>query len=161
MYLVLVLLLAGDAGPMRCGDDLVQPGATVLDVQSRCGAPDLRERISGADQPLEEIWIYLRPESGEQKLLHFNGVTLAAIRNAGSGKRPTMQTGTLSCGETVIKSGSTKLEVTRYCGEPEATRRVSTPGEPVREVWLYRRDARTVELEFAGVELRSVKRHAN
>lgn len=158
MSLILLLFLGANAGPMRCGDVLVAPGATTLDVVSKCGEPDLRERVSGADQPVQETWIYADADIGAQKLLHFEGVTLAGIANAGSGKWSRDQTGTFRCGDVAIQPGDTKLDVRKSCGEPGAARRVSLRDEALREVWLYERDQGVVELEFEGVELRRVER---
>jgi len=157
MYFLLMLLLGTQTGPMRCGDLLIAPGATTLEVVAKCGEPDLRERVSGADMPLEEIWIYVNPSAGTQKLLHFSGVKLVQIANAGSATWTHEQMATFRCGDKALRAGNTKLDVRKACGAPEMVERVSSSAERSREIWLYLRDGRTVTMEFAGVELQRVE----
>ena len=156
MYLLLMFLLGADAGPFRCGNLLVAPGATTLEVLSKCGEPDFRERISGDDDALEEVWIYENAAEGSQKLLHFTGVTLARIRNAGSGTRSRDNTGVFRCGNHVLVPGATKLDVRKKCGEPAAMDRTSSSEETLRETWLYQRGETFIELEYEGVELQRI-----
>lgn len=150
-----LLLLASPAGPMRCDNLLVTPGATTLEVRSKCGEPDWQERVSGADQPLEETWIYARSDSGEQKLLHFKGVRLESLQNAGVAPARGGTGGLHRCAEGVLRVGNTKLDVQRACGQPDETRRISGENEKRRESWLYATDGLIVELQFEGVELQS------
>lgn len=151
-FLLAILFLGADVSSMRCGDLLVLPGASKLDVVSRCGEPDWRERISGADDALEEVWIYDLPEKNAQKLLHFEGVTLASIRDAGA----TPGNGAIRCGDVLMQAGVSKLTVRKQCGKPAIVEAVSGDEAGAREVWLYDRDDVTVEFHFAGVELERV-----
>lgn len=123
---------------------------------SKCGEPDFRERISGDDDALEEVWIYEDATEGSQKLLHFTGVTLARIRNAGSGTWSRVKTGVFRCGNHVVAPGATKLDVRKKCGEPAAMDRISASNGTLREAWLYQRGGTFVEIEFEGVELRRI-----
>lgn len=160
MSALVLLLLAAHSGPMRCDDLLVAPGATTLEVRSKCGEPDWQERVSGADQPLEETWIYSRPGSGEQKLLHFKGARLASLQNAGVTSARDEASGLYRCRDGVLRTGNTKLDVRKACGQPDETRRVSGENETRRDSWLYMVDGQVVELQFAGVELQAVKRQS-
>lgn len=157
MITLALLLLATYSGPMRCGDLLVAPGTTTLEVRSKCGDPDWQERVSGDDQPLEETWIYSRPGSGEQKLLHFKGARLESLRNAGVASAPADASGLYRCRDGVLQTGSTKLDVRTACGQPDETRRISGENETRRESWLYMIDGKAIELQFAGVELQAVR----
>lgn len=158
MSIFVLLLLATHSGPMRCDDLLVAPGATTLEVRAKCGEPDWQERVSGADQPLEETWIYWHPGSGEQKLLHFKGARLESLQNAGVSSAPGGAPGLYRCRDGVLQPGNTKLDVRKACGQPDETRRVSGENETRRDRWLYVIDGQVVELQFVGVELQEVKR---
>lgn len=153
--LLLSLLLIGpDVSAMRCGNLLVQPGANKLEVTSRCGEPHYRERVSGSDASSEEVWIYDRPQRNEQKLLHFKGVTLAAIVDAAVLERHAGES--LRCDGRLMHAGVTKLTVTKHCGKPDLVERTSGEEQVSREVWMYDRGDVIAELHFTGVELARV-----
>ena len=159
MYaLLLSLLLGGETPAMRCGDLLVVPGANMLEVLARCGAPAWRERISAADEPVREAWIYEWPQNGAQKLLYFEGVTLARIHSADLVGATTAGSEGLRCGNALIRPGDTKLSVKRRCGEPALAETVSGEAGVQREVWLYAHGDGSMELHFNEVRLERIER---
>lgn len=159
MTIMLALMLSGDAASaMRCDGQLVRPGATKLEVLSKCGEPALRERVSGENEPSREAWIYANEQAGSQRILYFDGVDLSEIR---SGVSPGWKPGSadlLRCGNDIIAPGATKLDVRERCGEPALTEQISGSDEQRREAWLYRRQDSTVKLQFEGVRLVEVTR---
>lgn len=154
---ILLLLLGLETSAMRCADVLVTSGASKLDVLTQCGEPDFRERISGANQPSEEIWIYADTGRNVQRLLHFAGVELVSIRNTSTNRRREPH-GAFRCGDELVLPGATKLEVRNKCGEPAIVEQTSGDDETRWEIWLYSRQSnrQTVRLEFAGVELQQI-----
>lgn len=159
MHLLLIMMLfAADSGSFRCGTQLVTPGASKLEVISRCGEPAWRERVSGANESSREVWIYPSPGSGSQKLLHFDGVSLIAIQDARVGASRQGGTDSHRCGNALIRLGETKPEVKRQCGEPVLVEEVSGADGVKQEVWLYAQGDTAVALHFAGVQLERIER---
>lgn len=155
---LMLLLLGSDAIAMRCDNSLVAAGANKLEVLSNCGEPDYRERVSGANDPGEEVWIYADPDSGAQSLLHFVGVDLKRVQKAGVSQWNRERTGAFRCNEQLITVGATKLDVRKQCGDPAIVEQVSGSDETRREVWLYQQpDQLVTQLEFEGVELVGVR----
>jgi len=80
--LCLCLVGAGGAyaaGSMRCGTKLVILSDTKLDVLDKCGEPNFKEIVSGADERRVEQWIY-RPGGGQfDRVLTFRGIDLVDI----------------------------------------------------------------------------------
>lgn len=158
MTSVLMLMLLGtDAIAMRCDNSLVAAGANKLEVLSKCGEPDYRERVSGANNPGEEVWIYSDPDGGAQSLLHFVGVDLKRVQKTGVSQWARERTGAFRCNEQLITVGATKLDVRTQCGEPAIVEQVSGSDDVLREIWLYQQpDQLVTQLEFEGVALVSV-----
>jgi hypothetical protein len=90
----------GHAAAMYCGNDLIQEGATKLDVISKCGEPTLKEVASantvGVDRrtayrestSVVEVWHYNCGEGRFNKSVYFDGdklVTIKASTTRGSG----------------------------------------------------------------------------
>lgn len=68
------------AGSMRCGTALVKNGDTKPQVARKCGEPDFREFISGADEPSVEQWYYERGQGQFPRVLTFRGITLIDVQ---------------------------------------------------------------------------------
>ncbi len=64
---------------MRCGTHLVLAGDTKLEVLRHCGEPDLREVVSGADEPKVEQWYYERGSRQFPRVLTFRGFELVRL----------------------------------------------------------------------------------
>lgn len=79
LLLGLVLPVAAGADNMRCGTHLVRSGDTKLEVLRHCGDPDLREIVSGADEPKVEQWYYERGSRQFPRVLTFRGFELVRI----------------------------------------------------------------------------------
>lgn len=60
------------ASSLRCGNDLVSPGATTVEVLIKCGEPTYR---------LENRWYYDRGPTNFLKELHFVGGKLSKVEN--------------------------------------------------------------------------------
>lgn len=67
----------GSADTLRCGNQLIAPGATKLDVREHCGEPGLTERVSGSDESRKEIWLYRQVDATAK--LEFDGVRLVTV----------------------------------------------------------------------------------
>lgn len=78
---LLCAILPGTVGAdnMRCGTHLVRSGDTKLEVLRHCGEPDLREVVSGADEPKTEQWYYERGSRQFPRVLTFRGFELIRI----------------------------------------------------------------------------------
>lgn len=82
---VLVLLwcslvpVAAAGDNMRCGTHLVRSGDTKFEVLRRCGEPELKEIVSGADEPRVEQWYYDRGARQFPRVLTFRGLELVRI----------------------------------------------------------------------------------
>lgn len=151
---LLLLLLGTDAVAMRCDNSLIASGATKLEVLSKCGEPDYRERVSGAHERSEEVWIYADAGSGAQSLLHFVGVDLKRVQKTGASRWTRERAGAFRCNDQLLVVGATKLDVRKQCGEPEIVEQVSGSDETLREIWLYQQaDQFVTQLEFEGIEL--------
>lgn len=70
---------AAGADSMRCGTHLVRAGDTKLEVLRHCGEPDLREIVSGADEPKVEQWYYERGSRQFPRVLTFRGFELVRL----------------------------------------------------------------------------------
>lgn len=67
------------ADSMRCGVHLVTPGDTKPEVLQHCGEPELREVVSGANEPRVEQWYYKRGVGQFPRVLTFEGIRLVRI----------------------------------------------------------------------------------
>lgn len=81
LTLIGMLLLAGPASAdsMKCGNRLVMPGDTLVEVLQRCGEPEYRELVSGSDEPRVEQWYYERLNTQFPRILTFRGFHLIRI----------------------------------------------------------------------------------
>lgn len=79
--------LAADYVPsLRCGPKLVSVGDNKLDVLSKCGEPDMREKITGLyGSQVEEEWIYNLGSGDFMYTLTFEGGALKSIARGGRG----------------------------------------------------------------------------
>jgi hypothetical protein len=84
--LIVCLLLSANVpaaaeSTLRCGRYLVSLGDNKAKVLNRCGAPDLKEIVSGADQAKVEQWVYSGDSHRFARELTFRGTTLTHIRS--------------------------------------------------------------------------------
>ena len=63
----------------RCGQKLVHIGETKIDVLDKCGEPQLKELVSGADERRVEQWVYKRSTRQLTRILTFEGIRLVMI----------------------------------------------------------------------------------
>jgi hypothetical protein len=63
----------------RCGQKLVHIGETKIDVLDKCGEPQLKELVSGADERRVEQWVYKRSTRQLTRILTFEGTRLVMI----------------------------------------------------------------------------------
>lgn len=122
----LLLLLAGEAQALRCGNRVVGTGDYDFQVRERCGDPYWIDRsdewhVQGLDGPLErrsqvalETWYYnFGPRSLVQRL-EFRDGRVVSIQTAGYGVR---QVGG-ECSDVALSRGASTGEVYLHCGEP-------------------------------------------
>lgn len=85
-----VLVLAAASAPaladrgMRCGQSLVRPGDTKVDVLVLCGEPLARETVSGgagAESDVVEQWLYSFGPQRFMRVLTFRGLHLRDIES--------------------------------------------------------------------------------
>ncbi len=82
LSLCLTLLLFSKislASSMRCGQNVIQQGATKLEVLKHCGEPDMKDQISGYEDINTEIWYYDRDPTGFLYILTFRASRLVKI----------------------------------------------------------------------------------
>ena len=88
--LAAALTLAVACGPaladrgMRCGQSLIRPGDTKVDVLALCGEPLLREIVSGgagAESDVVEQWVYSFGAQRFMRVLTFRGLHLRDIES--------------------------------------------------------------------------------
>ena len=80
--LCLALLLISEtslASSMRCGQNVIQKGATKIEVLKYCDEPDMTDLISGLEDIKTEIWYYDRAPTGFLYILTFRGSFLQKI----------------------------------------------------------------------------------
>lgn len=81
---VLIAALALAAGPtfadsLRCGPHLVRVGDLKPDVLAKCGEPEIKEVVSGADERRVEQWVYRPGEFRFARVLTFKGLRVTRI----------------------------------------------------------------------------------
>ena len=77
---------ADQVASVRCGSRLVMVGDNKLDVLSKCGEPDMRERITGLyGSQTEEEWTYDFGSGDFIYTLTFEGGNLRRIARGGRG----------------------------------------------------------------------------
>lgn len=80
---VLLTLLATSATVqaenMRCGTALVVPGDSKLRVLDKCGEPDFRETVSGANERRVEQWFYRSGTQRFTRVVTFRGTRIEDI----------------------------------------------------------------------------------
>ncbi len=79
---LILLLLIGDAAfasSMRCGQNIIQKGATKIEVLKYCDEPDMKDLISGLEDIKTEVWFYDRAPTGFLYILTFRGSRLEKI----------------------------------------------------------------------------------
>lgn len=67
------------ADSLRCGNDLVRPGDSVLDVQDACGKPDREVAIMGEDNTRVGTAFYYRMEYKADRKVYFRGGAVTGI----------------------------------------------------------------------------------
>lgn len=79
--LCLLLLFCGTslASSMRCGQRVIQKGATKIEVLKHCEEPDMQDLISGLEDIKTEVWYYDRSPTGFLYILTFRGSRLERI----------------------------------------------------------------------------------
>ena len=80
--LCLTLLLISEtslASSMRCGQNIIQKGATKIEVLKYCDEPDMKDLISGLEDIKTEVWFYDRAPTGFLYILTFRGAHLEKI----------------------------------------------------------------------------------
>lgn len=70
---LLLAVPAAHADSLRCGNDLVRPGDSVLDVQDACGRPDREAAIIGEDNTRVGTAFYYRMEYKADRKVIFRG----------------------------------------------------------------------------------------
>lgn len=66
---------------LRCGRHVLSLGDNKAMVLRRCGEPDLKEVVSGADQRRVEQWVYPGGRHRFARELTFHGTRLTQIRS--------------------------------------------------------------------------------
>lgn len=72
---------AADRG-LRCGQYLMRPGDTKVEVLAHCGEPLFREVVSGgrgAESPIVEQWYYTFGPQRFTRVLTFRGIELVTV----------------------------------------------------------------------------------
>ncbi|NIO08382.1 MAG: DUF2845 domain-containing protein [Deltaproteobacteria bacterium] len=64
---------------VQCGLHQVRVGVTKLEVLDRCGEPQLKENVSGENQPNIQQWLY-KPERNMTRIFTFEGTVLRRIQ---------------------------------------------------------------------------------
>lgn len=64
---------------LRCGNDLVRPGDSVLDVQDACGQPDREVAIMGEDNTRVGTAFYYRMKYKADRKVYFRGGSVTGI----------------------------------------------------------------------------------
>jgi hypothetical protein len=67
------------AAGLRCGNDLVRPGDSVLAVADSCGEPDRRAAIVGEDNHRIGTAYYYRQENKAARKVYFRGGEVTRI----------------------------------------------------------------------------------
>jgi len=67
------------ASQMRCGSQLIKIGDTKSAVEAKCGQPDYREVVSGANDMKQEVWVYRMGSTQFARTLTFVGFYLDNI----------------------------------------------------------------------------------
>jgi len=67
------------ASALRCGNDLIVPGDSILDVEDACGTPDREVALIGQnDQRVGTAYYYRLHNKSDRKII-FRGGSVAAI----------------------------------------------------------------------------------
>lgn len=128
LLLPILLLAAGDALAMRCGNRVVTTGDHELQVRERCGEPswidDRSElRVTGAGSPVEraiedriETWYYNPGGNQLIRAVEFRNGRVVRVGTRGYG---IAEVGS-RCGDTAFSRGISTGELVLRCGEPAA-----------------------------------------
>lgn len=143
--LVLWTSVEAPAASLRCGNDLIMPGDSTVEVLSRCGEPLSRDVVAVASSGVEretdegeeqtlslrtekvELWVYDPGHGSLLRLLHFRGGKLVSIENAG--RSDPLAEGT---SRAQVSAGDTKAEVLRKWGEPAAKEHLGVRSTEIR-----------------------------
>jgi hypothetical protein len=157
--------LAQAADSLRCGSRLVSVEASMAEVQSKCGAPDYRDRWQfGLTRPPgyaadTEVWYYNLGPSQLLRILKFRNGRLVGIDYDGYGFSVSDDR---RCAPGDIVEGLSKYRLLMRCGEPQSrdTRQLLVPAQssdgriygdyltPVyREDWVYNFGPRYLQRE--------------
>ena len=79
LSLVMTVTAAMAGGTMRCGTRLVLVGDSMPQVADKCGEPDFKEIVSGANERRVEQWYYRRGQGQFDRILTFDGIRLVRL----------------------------------------------------------------------------------
>ena len=119
--LLLLALIAAPAWALRCGNTIIDTGATTYEVLRACGSPDYRDTISDlylfgiGPVGTEERWYYNPGPNGLIRVLTFRHGDLARIDTDGRGFTTTQPP---SCDPSTIQEGMATGELLQRCGPP-------------------------------------------
>ncbi len=66
-------------GFIRCGSQLIRTGDVKIKVLDACGEPDLKDVVSGSDEPRVEVWTYRGSSRQLIRVVRFRGNRVVAI----------------------------------------------------------------------------------
>lgn len=122
--LLLILLFSLYTVPalaLRCGNDVIDTGATTFEVLKACGEPDYRDQVADAylfgigPVGAAERWYYNPGPNKLIRILTFRNGDLTRIDTGGRGFTPPASP---TCRPSDIREGMTKGELLQRCGEP-------------------------------------------
>lgn len=79
MFVLLSTATAAHADGLRCGNDLVRPGDSVLDVTDACGTPDREVVIVDKHNHRVGTAFYYRVNNKADRKVYFRGGSVTAI----------------------------------------------------------------------------------
>lgn len=82
LCLAVTFLLAAPVAPadsLRCGNDLIRPGDSVLDVTDTCGRPDREVAVVDGNNVRVGTAFYYRIENKADRKVHFRGGAVVGV----------------------------------------------------------------------------------
>ena len=148
---LMLLLVAGEAPALRCGNELIDEGDYSYEVRRACGEPDAIQPLGSARhrdyRPSEEIWYYDLGSNRFLRALYFREGRLRRIETERRGGGDATADG--DCRPQEIVAGMSSYRLLRACGEPVQRERryVARKPSPERyphlvedvlvEEWIY------------------------